>query len=90
MSFVLKAFVYNEGMVVLLRRFNPEENMNRWYMVQIQPTLLDPIAVICSWGNRDTSWARSRILPMDSLEQAKEEAEKIIAAKIKRGYKRIR
>ena len=74
---------------MLLRRIDPEENMNRWYMVQIQPTLLDPIAVICSWGNRDTAWVRSRILPMGSREQAQEEAEKIIATKIKRGYVRI-
>lgn len=58
-------------------------------MVQVQPTLLDPIAVICSWGNWDTAWERSRIFPMDSMEQAQEEAEKIIASKIKRGYQQM-
>ena len=37
-------------MVTVLVRIEPEKKMDRWYSVTVQPTLLDPCAVICAWG----------------------------------------
>jgi hypothetical protein len=66
-------------MTVLLKRFDPEENVNRWYMVHVQPTLFEPIAVICAWGSWETTWQQMRILPAGSLEEAQAAAEGIVA-----------
>ena len=76
-------------MAVLLKRFDPEENVNRWYMVHVQPTLFEPIAVIYAWGSWETAWQQIRILPADSLEEAQVAADEIVTAKLKRGYKLI-
>ena len=67
-------------------RIDPEKNMNRWYSVAVQPTLLDPWAVICSWGNRRTSYQRVRVLPAESYDTAAATAKEIIARKTRRGY----
>ena len=71
---------------VLLKRLDPEEHINRWYMVRVQPTLLDPVAVICAWGSRETSWQQMQIFPMPSWEEAEHAAAEFIAQKLKRGY----
>jgi len=34
-------------MLTVLRRIDPDENMDRYYIVTIQATLFDPMAVIC-------------------------------------------
>ena len=60
--------------------------MDRWYTVLVQPTLLDPIAVICAWGNRQTAWQQMRVLPATSLAEALALANKIVAQKQRRGY----
>jgi len=80
---------YNVDMAVLLKRFDPEEHINRWYSVHVQPTLLDPVAVICAWGSWETNWQQTRVLPVVSFEEAEALAGKIVTAKIKRGYQRI-
>mgnify|MGYP001797126137 CR=1 FL=1 len=69
-----------------LRKFDAAQRMNRWYAVRIQPTLLDPVAVICSWGSGVTAWEQSKIMPMASWEQARTAADNIVKSKIKRGY----
>lgn len=76
-------------MTVLLKRFDPEENLNRWYMVHVQPTLLEPIAVMCAWGSRETSWQQMRIMPVATLTDASRLAQEIVAQKLKRGYIRV-
>ena len=73
-------------MITVLKRVEPEEHIDRWYMVAVQPTLFEPLAVICTWGNRQNSWQQSRILPVASTTEAYEVAEKIITQKVKRGY----
>ncbi len=75
--------------MILLKRFEQEENIHRWYSVNIQPTLFEPAAVICSWGRWESSWLQTRILPANSTEEARELAEKIVTRKIKRGYQRF-
>ena len=76
-------------MTVLVRK-EPEQNMDRNYTVLIQPTLFEPLAVICLWGNRKTAWQRMRVLPVESAAEAKALAEKVVERKIRRGYRCIR
>ncbi len=35
-------------MMALLVHIEPEMNMGRWHSVRLQPTLLDPVAVVCA------------------------------------------
>jgi predicted DNA-binding WGR domain protein len=73
-------------MMSMLTRIEPENNMDRWYFVDIQPTLFEPWAVVCAWGNRRTRYARMRSLPAESLKAAEEIATDIVARKVRRGY----
>jgi predicted DNA-binding WGR domain protein len=77
----------DKTMMALLVRIEPEKNMNRWYSVCVQRTLLDPVAVVCAWGNRRTNYLRTRVLPAGSLEEATELADDIVNRKIRRGYR---
>ena len=73
-------------MFTFLKRVDPEENMDRWYMVFVQSSLLDPNAVICAWGNRRNSYQQLRILPAASREEALETARDMVKKKLARGY----
>ncbi len=73
-------------MFTLLTRIDPDEQMNRWYIVAVQSTLFEPIAVITAWGSRNSDWQQWRAFPAESLAAAQETAESIIIAKQKRGY----
>jgi predicted DNA-binding WGR domain protein len=73
-------------MLIVLKRVVPEENMDRWYMVTVQATLLHPLAVICAYGSRHTAWQQMRIFPADSWQQAVDRANDVVAQKRKRGY----
>lgn len=37
----------HKPMRIVLIREEPEAHLNRWYVVYVQPTLLEPVAVIC-------------------------------------------
>ncbi len=69
-----------------LIRVDLEKHMDRRYSVAIQPTLLDPVAVICVWGSRRSSYQRIQVHPAATREDAQKVAEKIVRAKIQRGY----
>ena len=73
-------------MFTVLARVDPEEDMNRWYLVTVQRTLLEPIAVVCAWGSRQTTWQQVRVIPARSWEEAEAMAVKIVRDKCKRGY----
>jgi len=73
--------------MIILVRDDPMENVHRWYTVGVQLTLFSPHAVICGWGRRGSDYARWRILPAESRDQAGEMARTIVAAKLKRGYR---
>ena len=72
--------------MVVLKRVDPEESMNRFYTVTVQPTLLDPVAVVYAWGSRESSQQQVRVLPMASQVEAEALAEKMVRQKCKRGY----
>lgn len=83
--------------LVLLYRHNPTRNERRFYLVTIQPTLLDHLAVVRTWG-RLGGWSRSLATPVadgaseypEGYEaEAQRLVEKWIARKLKRGYKII-
>lgn len=80
------ASVYNPAMPTLLKRIDPEQHINRWYFVTVQPTLFHPVAVITAWGSRENDYQRVKILPAASTAAAAALAKKIVATKVKRGY----
>jgi predicted DNA-binding WGR domain protein len=71
-----------------MARIDPDENANRWYAVGVQPSLLDPIAVVCFWGSRETAFQEMQIKPFDDQDAAREAADKMIRAKVRQkdGY----
>lgn len=72
-----------------LIRIDPTEHMNRWYAVTVQATLFEPAAVVCLWGSRETTYQQMQVIPAASLEAAQALADKIVAAKLRRGYQLI-
>jgi len=62
--------------------------MDRWYSIGCQPTLFDRWAVVCAWGSRRSNYVRQRAIPVENMAQAQQIAEKIVARKIRKGYKR--
>ena len=69
-----------------LIRVDLEKHMDRRYSVAIQPTLLDPVAVVCVWGSRRRSYQRMQVPPASTPEEAQQVAEKLVRSKIQRGY----
>ncbi|RIK33057.1 MAG: WGR domain-containing protein [Chloroflexi bacterium] len=80
---------YNVEVIISLARIDPELHMNRWYTIAVQPTLLDPVAVICTWGNRKTRYQRMRIQPTSSPKEARTVADGIVRRKVGRGYRKV-
>ena len=77
---------YNGGMNANLIRVDLERRMDRRYSVAVQPTLLDPLAVVCVWGSRRGSYQRARAYPVPTPDEAQKLAGKIVRAKVRRGY----
>ena len=69
-----------------LIRVNLERRMDRRYSVAVQPPLLDPLAVVCVWGSRRCGYQRARAYPVQTTAEARKLAEKIVRAKVHRGY----
>ncbi|MBL7163821.1 MAG: WGR domain-containing protein [Anaerolineales bacterium] len=72
-----------------LTRVDLAINMNRWYVVNVQATLFCKHAVVCGWGRRGTHYARWKIIPAESVDQAEDIARQIVNLKIKRGYESV-
>lgn len=56
---------------MMLIKVDHEAHIGRWYLIVVQPTLLDKSAVICA---------------VATAEEAEELAQELIAKRIKRGY----
>ena len=76
--------------MIVLKRVDATAGINRWYMVSVQQTLLEPVAVVCAWGSRKSRWQQLRVLPVDTCEAATKLADKIVKNKQKRGYEIVR
>jgi predicted DNA-binding WGR domain protein len=75
--------------MVILHRVEPKKLVYRWYIVQIQPTLLDQLAVVCSWGSLRSNYSRQRAIPAESREKAEELAATIVERKVGKGYSKV-
>lgn len=73
---------------MLLYRIDPEKHMDRWYSVSVQSSLLDRWNVVTAWGSRRTRYQRQHLVVVDTQQQAETLAEKIIRAKLRKGYVR--
>lgn len=72
--------------MILLSHVEPTDNLNRWYLVSIQSTLLFPCAVVIAWGRRDNDFQQWRAIPVETPDQAQELANRIVKKKLQRGY----
>ena len=72
--------------MILLSHVEPTDNLNRWYLVSIQATLFFPCAVVIAWGRRDNDFQQWRAVPVETLAQAQELANRIVKKKLQRGY----
>lgn len=72
-------------MLAMMTRTEPKEHIDRWYSVLVQPTLIEHLAVIRAWGIRQTAWQQMRILPVESVKEARALASKMVERKIRRG-----
>ena len=61
-------------------------NMDRWYTVDVQPTLFADVAVVCRWGSRRTAFQRIRVMAVRDGQMAEDVAAAMIARKMRRGY----
>jgi predicted DNA-binding WGR domain protein len=73
-------------MHAVLTRVDPEKQMNRWYIVAVQASLLEPVVVLSAWGSRQSTYQRVRILAAASVADAQATADKLIRKKVRRGY----
>lgn len=71
----------------MLIKVDPEKHMYRWYSVGIQSTLVDGIAVIYGWGSLKSSFQQWRTRQVGSMQEAKRCVEKMVAEKLKNGYR---
>lgn len=72
-------------MHVLLRKIDPDQGMTHWYMITVQATLLEPLAVVCAYGSWETPWQQLRVLPVSSSTEAQDLADTILDRKLNQG-----
>ena len=71
---------------VHLRRIDPSQNMRRFYMLAIQPTLFGGACVIRNWGRIGTN-GQSMMMTFDSTAEAEAAFIRFEGAKRRRGYR---
>lgn len=69
----------------LLHRVNPDRDEARYYSVMIGPTLVDPLAVVRTWG-RIGGFEKQLITPVADAAAARRLAGRLIRRRLKRGY----
>lgn len=71
---------------IFLTRVDREKNVQRWYRVELAPTLFAPVSVICTWGRLGSSYQRGRVIPVETIVQGEMLVERIVAKRLKRHY----
>ncbi|SJM30339.1 WGR domain-containing protein [Mesorhizobium delmotii] len=71
---------------VHLRRVDPTQNMRRFYVLAIQPTLFGGVSVIRSWGRIGTN-GQSMVQTFDQSEEADSALVRLELSKRRRGYR---
>jgi predicted DNA-binding WGR domain protein len=72
--------------LLVLRKLAPEQNMARYYVLSIEPTLFDDVALVREWGRIGMRGRRRLDLYADHV-QASEALENWLARKMRRNYK---
>lgn len=70
---------------VHLRRFDATRNMRRFYLLSLQPTLFDGVAMVRNWGRIGTS-GRTTLQSFDDSARAGEAFDRLERTKRRRGY----
>ena len=78
-----------ETRLVHLHRIDATQNMRRFYMLAIQPTLFGGASVIRNWG-RIGSNGQTMMETFDSQEDADRALSRLERTKRKRGYRNVR
>lgn len=73
----------------LLFRTDPAQNMARFYLLAIEPTLFGGSSLMRCWGRIGTK-GQLKIDLFDTAVEAREAAGKLLHGKLKRGYRRCR
>jgi predicted DNA-binding WGR domain protein len=73
-------------MLIFLKRTDPLKHIDRWYRIAIEADLFGPCNLVRSWGNRRTSYQRTRVQSMPDEDSAWQLVDKIVARKLRKGY----
>lgn len=69
-----------------LQRIDPAQNMRRFYVLAIQPTLFGGASVMRHWGRIGTS-GQSMMQTFDQIEDAGKALERLERSKRRKGYR---
>lgn len=75
----------DETEAVHLRRIDPTQNMRRFYVLAVQPTLFGGASVIRNWGRIGTN-GQSMMETFDAQEEATNALARLARTKRRRGY----
>jgi predicted DNA-binding WGR domain protein len=73
--------------LLVLERIDPDRNMARFYVLSIEPTLFEEVALVREWGRLGTQGRRRLDLYLDGV-VAQEALETWLERKTSRGYRR--
>ncbi|QEL27433.1 WGR domain-containing protein (plasmid) [Bosea sp. F3-2] len=73
--------------MLVLDRSDPAQNMARFYVLAIEPTLFGDTALVREWGRRGQR-GRKRLDLYANAELAKEALDDWLQKKVRRGYRR--
>lgn len=74
-----------EILPIHLRRIDPAQNMRRFYVLAVQPTLFGGASVIRNWGRIGTS-GQAMVRTFDQPEEADSALIRLARSKRRRGY----
>ncbi len=72
-------------MATRMTRIDPQQNMARWYEIDVQPTLFGEYTVERHWG-RIGAVGQSKTFWFSNEDAADEMAKKVTSTKVRRGY----
>lgn len=71
-----------------LHRIDPNANMERFYRVDLAPTLFGEVAVLRQWGRIGTN-GRTIMETLPSIGEAETSANRTLRQKLRRGYRQF-
>lgn len=74
--------------MIVLARCDPARNLDRFYIIAIEPTLFGEWAVVREWGRRGSPGTR-RTMTFDARRDAVETARAVLGRRRRRGYRHL-